>query len=98
MTCKDCVHVDVCEEWHEQEMQRACYYGEYFKNKADVAEVKHGEWIKLDGEWREHGTNKPLTIHQCSCCGMYYQNAPYNYCPNCGAKMDGGVREDDGKG
>ena len=39
MTCKDCIHVDVCEEWHNQEMQRACYYGEYFKNKADFAEV-----------------------------------------------------------
>ncbi len=39
MTCEDCIHVDVCEEWHEQEMQRACYYGEYFKNKADFVEV-----------------------------------------------------------
>lgn len=60
---------------------------------ADVAEVKRGEWKKLDGEWREQSTNKPLIIHQCSCCGMYYQNAPYNYCPNCGAKMDGGKAE-----
>jgi len=51
--------------------------------------AKHGEWIKLDGEWREQGTNKPLIIHQCSLCGTFYQNAPYNYCPNCGAKMDG---------
>ena len=56
---------------------------------ADVVEVKHGEWIKLDGEWREQGTNKPLIIHQCSFCCTFYQNAPYNYCPNCGAKMDG---------
>lgn len=56
---------------------------------ADVAEVKHGEWKKIDGDWREPSTGRPLTMHQCSCCGEPYQNAPYNYCPNCGAKMDG---------
>jgi hypothetical protein len=39
MTCTDCIYVDVCEEWHNQEMQRACYYGEYFKNKTDFVEV-----------------------------------------------------------
>ena len=41
---------------------------------ADVAEVKHGEWIGLE----------------CSKCGHFatYAN-DYNYCPNCGAKMDG---------
>lgn len=67
------------------------------KTVDDVVEVKHGEWLKLDGEWREHGTNRQLIIHQCSCCGMYFQNAPYQYCPHCGAKMDGG-RKNDGKG
>ena len=51
---------------------------------ADVEEVRHGEWI--EGYGRE-----------CSCCGYWGdftddlgQQIPSNYCPNCGAKMDGG--------
>lgn len=29
-----------------------------------------------------------VNILKCSECGMYYQNAPYNFCPNCGVPMD----------
>ena len=46
---------------------------------ADVAPVKHGEWDK-----------KPFLIgtsYYCSECGDNF-GEPYNYCPNCGAKMD----------
>lgn len=48
---------------------------------ADVAPVKHGEWEK-----------KPFLIgtsYYCSECGDNF-GEPYNYCPNCGAKMDEG--------
>lgn len=52
---------------------------------ADVAPVVHGEWVTIDG------------ISRCSECGyipaydssiddLYYSP----FCPNCGAKMDGG--------
>lgn len=48
---------------------------------ADVQEIKHGEW-------REH--NK---IYICSQCGYSFENEGYiaffNYCPCCGARMDG---------
>lgn len=46
---------------------------------ADVARVKRGEWDK-----------KPFLIgtsYYCSECGDNF-GEPYNYCPNCGAKMD----------
>ena len=46
---------------------------------ADVEPVKHGEWDK-----------KPFLIgtsYYCSECGDNF-GEPYNYCPNCGAKMD----------
>lgn len=50
---------------------------------ADVAEVKHGEWIKLQNGWE----------CRCSLCGasaMYHiDSTPSNYCPNCGADMRG---------
>ena len=53
----------------------------------EVAPVRHGRWEKQSG------------LYSCSECGM---TCPYdvqadvieywvcNYCPNCGAKMDGG--------
>ena len=55
---------------------------------SDVAPVRHGRWEKQSG------------LYSCSECG---KTCPYdvqadvieywacNYCPNCGAKMDGGV-------
>ena len=46
---------------------------------ADVVEVGHGEWIY--GEF---------DIPHCSECGVEVMpNNISNYCPNCGAKMDG---------
>lgn len=54
---------------------------------ADVREVKHGHWIeqakiKKDGEVR-------LVHWQCSLCGCFLGTNTANYCPACGAKMDG---------
>ena len=59
---------------------------------ADVAPVRHGRWIELamKGEFK------------CSVCGRgsksknTFQLIPtvyWNYCPNCGAKMDGEANE-----
>ena len=60
---------------------------------ADVAPVKHGRWIPIsDGAWAECSEcgeacdvsdNGGMTVFElfCDC---------YKYCPNCGAKMDGG--------
>ena len=54
---------------------------------ADVAPVVHGEWIK--GEENSH-----RRIIECSHCktGFVLDNSETNpnYCPNCGARMDGG--------
>ena len=51
----------------------------YDQPTADVAEVKRGKWIKRNNE------------RKCSCCKfIYYSNNDcWNYCPNCGAKMNG---------
>ena len=52
---------------------------------ADVAEVKHGEWIVLyDEDSPQDG------IWKCSICDYIRfvdDTTPTNYCPNCGAKM-----------
>ena len=56
----------------------------------DAAPVMHGEWV-LQGE-NEHDYETSLE-EKCSLCGRYvyrYDTQPQdNYCPNCGARMDG---------
>lgn len=59
---------------------------------ADVAEVVHGEWLRADDDWNS------LTTIQCSLCSEEWcfetdddvSLLNYKYCPNCGARMDGG--------
>ena len=54
---------------------------------ADVAPVVHGHWI-LERE----PNGKPYCFH-CSACDDDFHRiniySTHNYCPNCGAKMDG---------
>lgn len=53
---------------------------------ADVAQVVHGRWI-------DNGANGYKWAFVCSRCG-YADGHPFdnrhNFCPNCGARMDGG--------
>lgn len=53
-----------------------------YMDAADVAPVRHG-W------WRCHGD---CGVTECSVCGWSIEEyvGDYAYCPNCGAKMDGG--------
>ena len=54
---------------------------------ADVAEVVHGRWIKDD--FLPDDVNNAEKCSQCGELIGWFGNLP-NYCPNCGAKMDGG--------
>ena len=61
---------------------------------ADVAEVRHGEWITICTASLTGGLN--WYMHSCSTCNYSYKTVVpkgYDYCPNCGAKMDGERRE-----
>ncbi len=60
----------------------------------NAAPVRHGEWTVIDDDWNEE------TIYQCSVCKEEFvtiDETPaknyWNYCPNCGAKMDLEVRQ-----
>ena len=59
---------------------------EYVENlpAADVAPVRHGRWLDS-----KHKIFSNTYDYVCSNCGCDYALAKYNYCPNCGAKMDG---------
>jgi DNA-directed RNA polymerase subunit RPC12/RpoP len=74
--------------------------GEYIKYKAipvetiekaptlDLAPVVHGEWVFTE-------TFADITFYKCSICSNdigvdpFFDDKVSNFCPNCGAKMDG---------
>ena len=52
------------------------------KKAVNIDPVKHGRW--KDNKW----------YYECDQCGGLVANN-YNYCPNCGARMDGDENEID---
>ena len=63
----------------ELEQVKQCVDG---KPAADVAPVRHGRWIVFDSENPES--------KECTACGYLFSRIhPSNYCPYCGALMDG---------
>lgn len=62
---------------------------------ADVAPVRHGRWVDAYGVDTVGMVNGvPWSDCTCSICGEYLTGsgeypAKGNYCPNCGARMDG---------
>lgn len=94
MTCKDCIHYAVCVIVQNSANKEEDYFTEFgcedFINKSDYMEVKHGQWIGIDGD-------------QCSECNKYLSeimDADSYYaigfdinkivaCPFCGARMNG---------
>ncbi len=60
-------------------------YRDGYAEALEVTEdaVRHGHWIgKEDQKW-----------HCSECDGIAPKGHRYDYCPNCGAKMDGGTNE-----
>jgi len=49
----------------------------------DVQPVRHGKWVELEPKGRFARTQ-----YVCSECGAI-NNKSTNFCPNCGARMDG---------
>lgn len=77
LKCEKCIHNKICIDGANYKNAEAC---RNFVNENDFVPVKHGRWIygKYD-------------IPHCSECGS--EVMPNNislFCPNCGAKMDGG--------
>lgn len=64
---------------------------------ADVEEVKHGCWIDVPiNVYNDmYEMNRHNLRTKCSVCtyAMPYEYPRFHICPNCGARMDGGVKE-----
>lgn len=59
---------------------------------AEVEPVRHGKWIGASISGIDH--------YRCTECGEYIEsvwtsNFDYRYCPNCGARMDGGSNDEE---
>ena len=83
--CEDCLEGEQCD------LVDCLWY--YERNRIDTAPTIAAEPVK-HGRWQEMGGDEPW-LHGCCCsiCG-FTTAQDYNYCPNCGAKMDGGVEDD----
>lgn len=95
---EDAINFLFATECKEQRLYREAYL-EAICNlliESDNAEVPIIDPVKR-GKWLNTSTDIPkLLMNVCSECGFQYPSAirpRFNYCPNCGAKMDGG--EDD---
>lgn len=63
----------------------------------DAVEVVHGHWEEDEveaGDPYDGNSVYRFDVMRCSVCGECFGvSMAYNYCPNCGAKMDGGLDE-----
>lgn len=81
---------ETCSEHGEEGESCASHCGDYalIQNipAADVEPVRHGRWIPHE---TDDGFSNGV---QCTVCGeWFYKYFTYNYCPDCGAKMQGEV-------
>ena len=58
-----------------------------YMDVTDVVPVRHGRWISKN----DHGYEWVFVCSNCDYVDGYPFNDRPNYCPNCGAKMDGGI-------
>lgn len=76
-------------EWHDLTLSDSPNeLTEWLQSNEEWTRVKHGHWVEVQ---RIHETDH-TAICECSLCGdtvwVYDGQRAWNYCPNCGAKMD----------
>lgn len=75
MTCKDCIHNEMCYATHTDDSPTCCD----FADRSRYVVREKGEWVY--DHWCEF---------KCSKCGALSKTEPRgeeNFCPNCGADM-----------
>lgn len=70
---------EIVDKW-VQEHPVKTYADDFFEKFPDVQPVVHAEWICLEAE---------IGLYSCSKCEHNILRATSNFCPNCGARMDG---------
>lgn len=86
-TCKDCLHVDVCEWSYLPPTAEQCVD---FKDKAKYVVREKGEWILgvVKPGYATPGGNRPWICPKCGSVISWHLDKPTkNFCPQCGADM-----------
>ena len=89
MTCKDCIHFEVCDRssrmmWAAMEGKTEC---DDFKDRSRYVVREKGEWNTVFYE--RNGTLSSYS-HLCPKCKYFYRDIRFkghDFCPNCGADM-----------
>ena len=86
------LHLELIKQTREYEEERLeilrKIHEKVTASQADAAKVVHGEWVVCgDGEY------VPFVCSACGKTTSWYHKQTANYCPNCGAKMDGERKE-----
>ena len=98
-TCKNCFHKEACDAWvrHGATLYDDYHYSvegcPFHTPAADVEEVKHGHWVlgHVEPGYFTPGGNRPWVCSECGQVVSWWLDKPKeNFCPNCGAKMNGG--------
>lgn len=62
---------------------------------ADVVKVRSGVWTeKIVDDWTTQVNPFMRRRFYCSACGDWNTHGASKYCPNCGARMDGGADDE----
>ena len=86
MTCKDCLHFDVCyvlaDNPEEAEVEGAETDCNHFADRSRYV-------VREKGEWEEADDGDGIVCPACGedFCVLVYETERFNFCPNCGADM-----------
>ena len=84
---RGCVHHDGRKGNVYLPCDRVLAIADWIEAHRDVAPVRHGRWVQRKIRESQFVQNGYTRLY-CSVCGEYSEGE-YNYCPYCGAKMDG---------
>ena len=88
-TCNDCFHWGACKNMIQLcnckvfEVSEGAEECEHFTPTVDVVEVKHGKWENFE-------IPHMMRCSECGVSDLDIHRTKFAFCPNCGAKMDGG--------
>lgn len=86
--CGPHFNIDLC-DLEDDSTDTRCVFRESVRSEptAEAEPVRHGRWIFAGEETMHDGWT--YRKHKCTECDFVTVDAK-NYCPHCGAKMDGG--------
>ena len=90
LKCEHCIHKKICIDGANYKNAEAC---RNYINEKDFLPVRHGHWYNRGGRFRCSVCDNKALLKDIGGTGGWsheYEQQKSPYCPDCGAKMDGG--------